>query len=127
MFEDKDYEPPPLLPPAGASGTPGTSRALRSSQFPLPPPPLSTSTSRSAQQQGGRALSSSKTTASTPQSMALTTSDTRYESTGVSVAQESSPTYFVLNDDSILDEQVHLSDNEDTQNDQLPKADTRKD
>nr|GEZ59585.1 hypothetical protein [Tanacetum cinerariifolium] len=41
--------------------------------------------------------------------------------------QESSPTNSMLNDDSILDEQVQLSDDEDTRNDQLPKADMRKD
>nr|GEZ70768.1 hypothetical protein [Tanacetum cinerariifolium] len=53
-----------------------------------------------AQQQGSKAPSSSKTVATTPQSMAWTTSDTRYESTSVSA---------------------------DTNNDHLPKANTRKD
>nr|GEZ58724.1 hypothetical protein [Tanacetum cinerariifolium] len=91
-------QPPPPPPPAGAFGTPGS-----------------------------RALSSSKTAPSTPQSMAWTTSDTRYESTGVSATQESSPIDSLINDDSILDEQVQLFDDEDIRNDQLPKADMRKD
>ncbi|GKC51967.1 retrovirus-related pol polyprotein from transposon TNT 1-94 [Tanacetum coccineum] len=82
--------PPPLL--ADASGTPGTSGASRFSQLPPPPPHPSTGTSGSAQQQGNKALSSSKTAASTSQSMAWTTSDTRYKSAGVSRAQELSPT-----------------------------------
>ncbi|GKF21217.1 hypothetical protein Tco_0069855, partial [Tanacetum coccineum] len=60
-----------------------TSGALGSSQLPPPPPPPSTGTSGSAQQQGSEAPSWSKTTASTPQSMAWTTSDIRYESTYV--------------------------------------------
>ncbi|GJS49079.1 retrovirus-related pol polyprotein from transposon TNT 1-94, partial [Tanacetum coccineum] len=34
---------------------------------------------------------------------------------------------YLLNDDSILDEQVHLSDDKDTGNDHLPKSDLRKD
>ncbi|GKD62827.1 hypothetical protein Tco_1300336, partial [Tanacetum coccineum] len=41
--------------------------------------------------------------------------------------QETSPTYYLMNDDSIPDKQVHLSDDEDTGNDHLPKADLRKD
>ncbi|GJR20930.1 hypothetical protein Tco_0969457 [Tanacetum coccineum] len=120
-------QPPPPPPPVGASGAPGTSGASGSSQFPPPPPPPFTGTSGSAQQQGSRALSLSKTMASTPPSMAWTTSDTRYESAGVSAAQESSPTDSLMNDDSILDEQVQLSDDEDTENDHLPNADMRKD
>nr|GFB06204.1 hypothetical protein [Tanacetum cinerariifolium] len=45
-----EAEPPPLPPPVGASGAPGTSRASGSSQFPLPPTLPSTGTSESAQQ-----------------------------------------------------------------------------
>ncbi|GJW38703.1 hypothetical protein Tco_0064548 [Tanacetum coccineum] len=73
-------QPPPLLPLAGASGALSTSRASGYSQFPPPPPYLSTSTSGSAQQQSNKAPSSSKTAVSASQSMAWTTSDTRYES-----------------------------------------------
>ncbi|GKA65329.1 hypothetical protein Tco_0765036 [Tanacetum coccineum] len=61
---------------------------------PLPPPVGASSALGSAQQQGSKAPSSSKTAALTPQSMAWTTSDNRYESTGVSAAHESSPTDF---------------------------------
>nr|GEU74990.1 hypothetical protein [Tanacetum cinerariifolium] len=68
---------------------------------PPPPPPLAGKSSAP----GSRAPSSSKTAASTPQSMAWTTSDTRYESTSASFAQESSPIYSMINDDSIPDEQ----------------------
>nr|GEV42009.1 hypothetical protein [Tanacetum cinerariifolium] len=91
-------------------------------QPPPPPPPASAFGAP-----GNRAPSLSNTAASTPQSMAWTTFDTRYELTSVSAAQESCPIDFMLNDDPILDEQVHLSDHKDTRNDQLPKADTRKD
>ncbi|GKE03623.1 hypothetical protein Tco_1395641 [Tanacetum coccineum] len=37
------------------------------------------------------------------------------------------PTYSLMHEDSIPDEQVHLSDDEDSRNDHLPKADSRKD
>ncbi|GJZ72206.1 hypothetical protein Tco_0636057 [Tanacetum coccineum] len=94
-------QPPHPPPPADASGAPGTLGASGSSQLPPHPPPLSTGTSGSAQQQGSKAPSSSKTADSTPQSMAWTTSDTRYESTGVFVAHESSPTDSLMNEDSI--------------------------
>ncbi|GKB17805.1 hypothetical protein Tco_0851728 [Tanacetum coccineum] len=91
---------PPRPPPlAGVSGAPGTSGASGFSQLLLPPPHPSTGTSGSAQQQG----------------------------TGVSRAQELSPTDSLIQDDSIPDEQVHLSDDEDSRNDHLPKADSRKD
>ncbi|GJT28436.1 hypothetical protein Tco_0908711 [Tanacetum coccineum] len=104
-----------------------TSGASGSSQLPPPPPPPSTGTSGSAQQQGSNAPSSSKTAALASQSMAWTTSDTRYESAGVSRAQESSPTDSLMHKDSIPDDQVHFSDDEDSGNDHLPKADSQKD
>ncbi|GKF58235.1 hypothetical protein Tco_0171772, partial [Tanacetum coccineum] len=112
-----------------APGAPGTLRASGSSQLssPPPPPPPSTGTSGSTQQQGSKALSSSKTAALVLQSMAWTTSDTRYESAGVSEAQELSPTDSLMHEDSIPNEQVHLSDDEDSENDHIPKADLRKD
>nr|GEU93919.1 ribonuclease H-like domain-containing protein [Tanacetum cinerariifolium] len=78
-------------------------------------------------QYGGKALSSYKSAASAPQFIAWTTSDTRYESAGISETQELSPTDSLIQDDSIPDEQVHLSDDEDSKNDHLPKADSRKD
>ncbi|GJU98775.1 hypothetical protein Tco_1328046 [Tanacetum coccineum] len=120
--------PPPLPPPAGASGAPGTSGASGSSQLPPSPPPFpSTSTSGAAQQQGSKAPSSSKMAASTSQSMAWTISNTRFESTDFTTAQELSPTDSPMQDDSIPDEQVHLSDDEDFRNDHLLKADSRQD
>nr|GEV03937.1 hypothetical protein [Tanacetum cinerariifolium] len=45
---------------------------------------------------------------------------------GLSRTQELSPTDSLILDDSILDEQVYLSDDEDSENDHLRKADTRK-
>nr|GEZ51511.1 hypothetical protein [Tanacetum cinerariifolium] len=126
-FGSPPPQPPPPPPPAGAFGAPGTSRSLRSSQFPPPPPPLSTGTSRSTQQQGSEALSSSNSAASKSQSMDWTTSDTRYESVGVSGTQELSLTDSLIQDDSIPDEQVYLSDDEDSDNDHLIKDDSRKD
>ncbi|GKB88903.1 retrovirus-related pol polyprotein from transposon TNT 1-94 [Tanacetum coccineum] len=119
--------PPPPPPPAGASGAPGISGTSGSSQLPPPPPPPSTGASGSAQQAGSEAPSSSKPAASTHQSMAWTTSDTRFESTDFMAAQELSPTDSLMQDDSIPDEQVHLSDDEDSGNDHLPKADSRQD
>nr|GEU46224.1 hypothetical protein [Tanacetum cinerariifolium] len=144
MFEDKSYEahedhknltpsgsppsqPPPPPPPAGTSGAPSTSGASRSSQLPPPPSPPSIGTSGSAHQQGSKAPSSSKSAALTPQSMAWTTSDTRYESAGVFGTQELSPTDSLIQDDSILNEYIQLSDDEYSENDHLPKADSRKD
>ncbi|GJW37304.1 hypothetical protein Tco_0060224 [Tanacetum coccineum] len=120
-------QPPPPPPSAGASGTPGTLGASRSSQLPPPPLPPSTGTSGSAQQQGSKALSSSKIMVSTLPSMAWTTSNTRFESAGVSAALELSLTDSLMNDDSILDEQVLLSDDEVTGNNHLPNTDIRKD
>ncbi|GJT47147.1 hypothetical protein Tco_0955862 [Tanacetum coccineum] len=91
--------PPPPPPPAGASGSPGTSGASGSSQLTLPPPPPSTDTNQGNPQQ----------------------------STTFTATQETSPTDNLINDDSIPDEQVQLSDDEDTENDHLPKANMRKD
>ncbi|GJR37902.1 hypothetical protein Tco_1213586 [Tanacetum coccineum] len=106
MFEDDSYKrrkrrdiprtppgsppspPPPPPPPAGASGAPGTSGVSGSSQFPPPSAPPST--------------------ASASQSMAWTTSDTRFESTDFTAAQE-----------------LYLSDDEDIENISLPKSLTR--
>ncbi|GKC57661.1 hypothetical protein Tco_1085259 [Tanacetum coccineum] len=65
--------------------------------------------------------------ASTLESMAWNTSDIRYESTGVSTDQDSSPTESLMHDDSTINEQVQSSDDEDTRNDQKPEAGTRKD
>ncbi|GKA96390.1 hypothetical protein Tco_0818485 [Tanacetum coccineum] len=115
--------------PTGASGALGISGALGSSQLPPPPPPPppSTGTSGSAQQQGRKAPSSFKPAVSTHHSMAWTTSDTRFELTGFTITQELSPTDSLMQDDSIPDEQVHLSDDEDSGNDHLPKADSRQD
>nr|GEW97135.1 hypothetical protein [Tanacetum cinerariifolium] len=53
--------------------------------------------------------------------------DTRYESDVVSGTQDLSPTDSLIQDDSIPDEQVHLSDDEDSESDHLPKVDSRKD
>nr|GEZ17759.1 hypothetical protein [Tanacetum cinerariifolium] len=77
-------QPPPPPSPVGASGAPSTSGASRSSPLPPPSLPPSTSTFEFAQQQGSEALSLSKSIASASQSMAWTTSDTRYESASVS-------------------------------------------
>nr|GEV07145.1 hypothetical protein [Tanacetum cinerariifolium] len=46
---------------------------------------------------------------------------------GIFGTHELSPMDSLIQDDSILDEQVHLSDDEDSGNDHLPKADLRKD
>ncbi|GKB24083.1 hypothetical protein Tco_0863484, partial [Tanacetum coccineum] len=104
--------PPPPPPPAGASGAPGILGASGSSQLPPPPPSLSTGTSGSAQQQGSKAPSSSKPAVSTHQSMAWTTSDTRFESTCFTAAQELPPTDSLMQDDSIPDKQERAANPE---------------
>ncbi|GJR83573.1 hypothetical protein Tco_0154358 [Tanacetum coccineum] len=80
-------------------------------QPPPPPPPVG----------------ASGALASALQSMAWTTSDTQYESADIPEAQELSPTDYLMHDDSIPEERVHLSDDEDSKNDHQPKADSRKD
>ncbi|GKC42959.1 hypothetical protein Tco_1060681 [Tanacetum coccineum] len=97
------------------------SRSLPS--LPPPPPPLAGASGAP----GNKALSSSKHAASTHQSMTWTTSNTRFDSTGFMAAQELSPTNSLMQDDSIPEEQVHLSDDEDSRNDHLPKAYSRQD
>ncbi|GJV75783.1 hypothetical protein Tco_1507367 [Tanacetum coccineum] len=59
--------------------------------------------------------------------MAWTTSDTRYESVGIFGTHELSLTDYLMQDDSIPEEKVLLSDDEDSENDHQPKADVRKD
>nr|GEU57931.1 retrovirus-related Pol polyprotein from transposon TNT 1-94 [Tanacetum cinerariifolium] len=73
-----------------------------------------------------KAPSSSKSAASASQSMAWTTSDIRYESDGLYETQYLSPTDSLILDDSIPNEQVQLSDDEDSNNDHLPTVDSRK-
>nr|GEV39243.1 hypothetical protein [Tanacetum cinerariifolium] len=97
-FGSPPPQPPPPPPPAGASGAPGS-----------------------------EAPSLSKSAASAPYYMAWTTSDTIYELVGISGTQELSPMDSSVQDDSIIDEQIHLSDDEDSRNDHLPKANLRKD
>ncbi|GJT80594.1 hypothetical protein Tco_1054936 [Tanacetum coccineum] len=74
--------------------------ASGSSQLLPHPSPPSTGTSGYAQQQGME--------------------------TSVSAAHESSPTNYLMNEDSILKEHVQLYDDEDTGNDHLPNGDMRK-
>ncbi|GJR18505.1 hypothetical protein Tco_0967032 [Tanacetum coccineum] len=59
--------------------------------------------------------------------MAWTTTDTQYESIGITRGQESSPTESMMQDDSISDEQVNFSDDEDSRNNHSLKVDSRKD
>ncbi|GJX81640.1 hypothetical protein Tco_0331121 [Tanacetum coccineum] len=120
-------QPPPPPPLASTSSAPGTLGASGSSQVPPPPPPPSTGTSGSAQQQGNKAPSSSKTAASTSQSMSWITSDTRYVSAGVFRTHELSPNDSLMQDDSIPEEHVHLSNDEDSETDHQSKVDSRKD
>ncbi|GKA18100.1 hypothetical protein Tco_0697937 [Tanacetum coccineum] len=53
--------------------------------------------------------------------------DNQYESIGITGGQESSPTESMMQDDSISDEQVNLSDDVDSRNNHSPKTDSRKD
>ncbi|GJR87630.1 putative ribonuclease H-like domain-containing protein [Tanacetum coccineum] len=119
--------PPPLPPPAGASGALGISGTSGSSQLPPPPPPSSTGASRSAQQAGSEAPAVYAWGSRISIPWIGPTYDTRFESTDFMTAQELSPKDSLMQDDSIPDEQVHLSDDEDSGNDHLPKADSRQD
>nr|GEV01526.1 hypothetical protein [Tanacetum cinerariifolium] len=105
-FGSPPPQPPPPPPPVGAFGAPGTSGASGSSYLPPPPLFLSTGTSGSAQQQGSKASSLSKSAALVLQSMAYTTSDTRYESAGLFGTQGLSPMDSLILDDSIYDKQI---------------------
>nr|GEV17327.1 hypothetical protein [Tanacetum cinerariifolium] len=88
------------------SDLPRTPSGSPPSQPPLPPP-----LAGAYEASGSKASSSSKTVATPPQFMAWTTSDTRYESTGVFAGQESSLIDFMMNDDSVPDEQQKLEAN----------------
>ncbi|GKE06434.1 hypothetical protein Tco_1398452 [Tanacetum coccineum] len=59
--------------------------------------------------------------------MAWTTTDTQYESIGITGGQKSFPTESMMQDDSISEEQVNLSDDEDSENNHSPKSNLRKD
>nr|GEZ67325.1 hypothetical protein [Tanacetum cinerariifolium] len=108
-------QPPPPPPLAGASSAPSTLEASSSSQPLPPPPPSSNGTSGGNQRQGSGAPSLSKTVASTPKiSNKFTTLTPPHTDT-------------LMHDDSTLDAQVHLSDDEATRDDHLPNADIRKD
>ncbi|GJW53428.1 hypothetical protein Tco_0097513 [Tanacetum coccineum] len=85
------------------------------SQPPHPPPPAGASGAP-----GREVPSSSKTTASAQQSMAWTTSDTRYESIGIIGAQELSLLDDLMHDDSAPNEQVQVSDDQDSRDDHTP-------
>nr|GEV77129.1 integrase, catalytic region, zinc finger, CCHC-type, peptidase aspartic, catalytic [Tanacetum cinerariifolium] len=100
---------------------PRTSSGPPPPQPPPPPPPAGVFGAL-----GSKALSSSKSAALAPQPMAWTTSDTQYEFDGLYGTQELSITDSLILDDSIPDEQVYLSDDEDSENDHLPIADSRK-
>nr|GEU40383.1 hypothetical protein [Tanacetum cinerariifolium] len=108
------HQPPPLPLPAGPSGTLGSPGAFGSSQ--LPPPPLPPSTSQSDHSKSTAALSSSKTAASTEYTAWMTT-NTRLELSVSSILAD-----VHMDDDTALDRQVHLSDDEDTGNSHIPKA-----
>nr|GFA08307.1 hypothetical protein [Tanacetum cinerariifolium] len=122
MFESKSYEAHEDHKKLKSRDVPRTPSGLPPPQ-PPPPPPLAGASGAP----GSKASSSSKSAASAPYSMAWTTSDTRYESADVFETQELSPMDSLIQDDSIPDEHIHLSDNEDSENDHLPKADSRKD
>ncbi|GJW71880.1 hypothetical protein Tco_0128797 [Tanacetum coccineum] len=84
----------------GKRNSPRTPSGSPPPQSPPPPPPAGASSAP-----GSEAPSSSKTADSTPPSMSWTTSDPRYESAGFTAAQETSPTDYMMHDDSIPGEQ----------------------
>nr|GEV02686.1 hypothetical protein [Tanacetum cinerariifolium] len=80
---------------------PRTPSGSPSPQSPPPPPPTGAFGTP-----GSEAPSSFKFAALVPQSLAWTTSDTRYKSAGVSGTQDLSPTDSLIQDDSIPEEQT---------------------
>ncbi|GJU25207.1 hypothetical protein Tco_1163828 [Tanacetum coccineum] len=116
---DEDFE---LLTEETQQGPSGTSRASEtsgSSQLPPPHPP--TSTNQSDQSKGTAAPSSSKT-APSAEYTAWTTIDTRLRP-----SVSSTPDDLNMDDDSVPDEQVHSSDDEDIGNDHIPKVNLKHD
>ncbi|GKE57321.1 hypothetical protein Tco_1496506 [Tanacetum coccineum] len=113
------HQPPPPPPPAGPSGTSRASVTSGSSQLPPPHPP--TSTNQSDQSKGTAAPSSSKT-APSAEYRACTTIDTRLRP-----SVSSTPDDLNMDDDSVPDEQVHSSDDEDIRNDHIPKVNLKHD
>ncbi|GKD75832.1 hypothetical protein Tco_1334114 [Tanacetum coccineum] len=110
--------PPPPSPPAGPSRTSGASSASGSSQLPLPPPP---STNQRSQSTSPTALSSSKTVTSAEYT-AWMTIDIRLR-----LSVSSTHNDLNMDDDSVPDEQVHSSDDEDIENDHIPKVNLKHD
>nr|GEX76076.1 hypothetical protein [Tanacetum cinerariifolium] len=108
-------KPPPPLPPTGLFGTFGSSGASGSSQVPPPPPPPP-STNQEGQSDGSIASSSSKTAVSAEYT-AWTTSDTRFKPSVSSILED-----LHMDDDSAPNKQVHSSDDEDIENDHIPKV-----
>nr|GEY73079.1 zinc finger, CCHC-type [Tanacetum cinerariifolium]GEY73089.1 zinc finger, CCHC-type [Tanacetum cinerariifolium] len=103
---------PPPPPPSGPSGTSGSLIESGSSQVSPPPP----STNQEGQSHGSTTPSSLKTVASAEYT-AWTTSDTRFNPSLSSIPED-----LHMDDDSALDEQVHLFDDEDIRNDHIPKV-----
>ncbi|GKD35755.1 hypothetical protein Tco_1251264, partial [Tanacetum coccineum] len=113
------HQPPPPPPPAGPSRTSGAFGASGLSQLPPPSPTLSTN--QSDQSKGTAAPRSSKT-APSAEYTAWTTIDTRLRPS-ISLT----PDDLNIDDDSVLDEQVHSSDDEDIGNDHIPKVNLKHD
>ncbi|GJU80842.1 hypothetical protein Tco_1283207 [Tanacetum coccineum] len=113
------HQPPPPPPPAGPSRTSGAFGTSGLSQLPPPSPTLSTN--QSDQSKGTAAPSSSKT-APSAEYTAWTTIDTRLRP-----SVSSTPDDLNMDDDSVLDEQVHSSDDEDIGNDHIPKVNLKHD
>ncbi|GJZ79897.1 hypothetical protein Tco_0644734 [Tanacetum coccineum] len=113
------HQPPPPPPHAGPFRTLGASGTSGLSQLPLPSPTLSTN--QSDQLKGTTALSSSKT-APLAEYTAWTTIDTRLKPSVSSTLDDLN-----MDDDLVLDEQVHSSDDEDIRNDHIPKVNLKHD
>ncbi|GJV99336.1 hypothetical protein Tco_1554588 [Tanacetum coccineum] len=94
--------PPPLLQPQHSTIDPILIRCIGELEQNM----ANLIQDNSALEESSRAPSSSKTVASTQQSLAWTTSKTRYKSATFTATQETSPTNNMINDDSIPDEQA---------------------
>ncbi|GKD77937.1 hypothetical protein Tco_1340558 [Tanacetum coccineum] len=113
------HQPPPPSPPAGPSGTLGAFGTSGLSQLPPPFPPPSTN--QSDQSKSTAAPSSSKTAASAEYT-AWTTTDIRLKPSVSSIPED-----LHMDADSVPDEHVHSSNDEDIGNDHIPKVNLKQD
>nr|GEW96548.1 hypothetical protein [Tanacetum cinerariifolium] len=110
------HQPPPPPPPVGPSGASGSPRASGSSQVPPPPPPPPPSTNQEGQSKGSATPSSSKTVSSAEYQSWTTTDIRPRPSISLTLVD------LQMDDDMAPDAQAQSSNDEDIENDHIPKV-----